>query len=80
MKGDPCELCRDLPISISDTWAGQCVPINQGGTCDCVCGDVFCSNGEIIDRSTCTPNGRLQDCRCISSSTDAPPITTPDLP
>lgn len=45
--------------------------------CNCVCGDVFCFNGEVIDRSTCTPNGSLQDCRCISTSTVAPTTVPP---
>lgn len=76
-SGDPCVECRNIPITITDTWAGQCVPDDLGGTCNCKCGDVFCFNGEIIDRSTCTPAGRLQDCRCISTSTSTPTTVPP---
>ncbi|XP_037048209.1 uncharacterized protein LOC119082728 [Bradysia coprophila] len=74
---DPCYSCRNDPIAITDTWAGQCFPDGVGGSCSCICADLFCFNGEFIDRSTCVPNGRLQDCRCISTSTVVPTTVTP---
>lgn len=65
-KVDPCYSCRNNPIQITDTWAGHCGPYGEGESCGCVCGDIFCYDNEVIDRSTCRPDGRLQDCRCIS--------------
>lgn len=73
---DPCSACRNTTITITDTWAGHCFPTGEGATCKCVCGDVFCRDNEVIDRSTCVPDGRLEDCRCIPIMTTLEPPTT----
>lgn len=76
-SGDPCDECRNDPLSITDTWAGQCFANGEGSSCNCVCGDVFCFDGEVIDRSTCISGGRLQDCKCIATATTAPTTVPP---
>ncbi|KAJ6649808.1 hypothetical protein Bhyg_05048 [Pseudolycoriella hygida] len=66
---DSCYSCRDAIIHITDTWAGQCFPMEDDVSCNCVCADVFCHINEFIDRTTCRPDGRIQDCRCIPIAT-----------
>lgn len=69
---DPCEWCRDISLSIGDTWAGQCFADGEGGNCNCVCGDVFCQDGQFIDKTTCVPGGSLGKCECITLTTYTP--------
>lgn len=52
-------------LSVGDKWALHCYPETSGDECYCLCTDMFCENGQIIDRTTCVSGGELQDCRCI---------------
>ncbi|KAG4066144.1 hypothetical protein HA402_010346, partial [Bradysia odoriphaga] len=66
---DACFTCRDAPVQFTDTWAGQCFPIDDGASCLCACGSIFCEENKIIDTTTCRPDGILADCRCIPIGT-----------
>lgn len=71
-----CEGCMDDALSVSDTRAGYCFPDISGEDCVCLCGDLFCQDGQIIDRTTCVSGGKFQDCKCIdplSTTTPIPP-------
>ncbi|XP_037051297.1 uncharacterized protein LOC119085130 [Bradysia coprophila] len=72
-----CESCINSKLSISDSFAGQCIPHRSGSECKCICGDVFCKPGQQIDRTTCVVGGSLSDCKCMDvvvTSTASTPI------
>jgi len=77
-----CESCRDGKLGVSDTAAGYCGPRIHNGECHCLCADLFCFDGEVIDRSTCVNGGEMSQCHCIPGPskpmevTESPPIST----
>lgn len=71
-----CEWCLNDKLSVGDTSAGYCYPNPSESECNCLCADLFCQNGQIIDRSTCVNGGSMANCKCIDTSTPMPTPAT----
>ncbi|XP_037052146.1 uncharacterized protein LOC119085766 isoform X2 [Bradysia coprophila] len=70
-SGDPlagCESCLNSKLTVGNTFAGHCFPNPAQGECHCLCADVFCKDGETIDRTTCVNGGSISDCKCTGTS------------
>ncbi|XP_037052145.1 uncharacterized protein LOC119085766 isoform X1 [Bradysia coprophila] len=63
-----CESCLNSKLTVGNTFAGHCFPNPAQGECHCLCADVFCKDGETIDRTTCVNGGSISDCKCTGTS------------
>ncbi|KAG4077843.1 hypothetical protein HA402_013777 [Bradysia odoriphaga] len=71
-----CESCLNSKLTVGDTFAGHCFPDPSKGECHCLCADIFCRNGETIDRTTCVNGGSISDCKCTDLTVANKPLTS----